>query len=89
MAQVRVQILLEQRQHTALKKAARRENKSVSEIIRQITDGYLAQTEPEQEDSVIQTLDRFRALREKQTTYEGDLTKEIRAERSAQQEKNL
>ena len=43
MNQVRVQILLESRQHVALKKVAKRQEKSVSELVRQITDEYLSQ----------------------------------------------
>ena len=89
MAQVRVQILLEPRQHTALKKAARRANISVSEIIRQITDEYLVQVTPEKNDSVLQTLDDFKSIREKQATYHGDLVAEIRSERQNQQDESL
>jgi hypothetical protein len=36
MNQVRVQILLEPRQHSALKQAAKQANKSMSELIRQM-----------------------------------------------------
>ena len=56
MNQVRVQILLEPQQHTALKKAAKRANKSMSELVRQITDEYLAKNAPDQEDEVLQAL---------------------------------
>ena len=89
MAQVRVQVLLEPRQHTALKRVAKRANISVSEIIRQITDEYLLQVSPEQEDSVLQALENFRAIREQQSLYQGDPIAEIRAEREEQQDENL
>jgi|APSaa5957512622_1039677.scaffolds.fasta_scaffold121823_1 putative heme iron utilization protein len=89
MTQVRVQILLEPRQHTALKRVAKQANISVSEIIRQITDEYLFQVGPEKEDSVLQTLDHFKAIREKQAPYQGDPIAEIRAERELQQDENL
>ncbi len=78
MKQVRVYMLLEPRQHAALKKLAEAEKKSVSAIIRQITDEYLARA-PRGEDPVVQTLDRFRAIREKQSPYEGDLVSDIRS----------
>lgn len=89
MTQVRVQVLLEPRQHTALKRVAKRANISVSEIIRQITDEYLLQVNPEKDDGVLQTLNNFRSIREKQATYHGDLVAEIRAERDLQQDETV
>ena len=86
---VRVQILLEPRQHTALKRIARRSNTSVSEIIRRMTDDYLLHVDPAQEDGVMQTLERFRTVREQQAVYQGDPVAEIRAERGLQQDENL
>jgi len=85
MNQVRVQILLEPRQHTALKKAARRANKSMSELLRQITDEYLARNTADQEDEVFQALDSLKQIRERQTIYEGDPVAETRYERERQQ----
>lgn len=84
MNQVRVQILLEPRQHTALKKAAKRENKSMSELIREITDEYLAGDTPDQEDEVLQTLKSLKQIREKQTLYHGEPVAEARQERERQ-----
>jgi hypothetical protein len=78
MKQVRVHVLLEPRQHAALTKLAGAEKKSVSAIIRQITDDYLARTQ-RGEDPLLETLDRFRAIRKKQSPYEGDLVSEIRS----------
>ena len=86
---VRVQILLEPRQHTALKRIARQGNTSVSEIIRRMTDDYLLHFDPAQEDGVLQTLERFRTVREQQTVYQGNPVAEIRAERGLQQDENL
>jgi len=85
MNQVRVQILLESRQHTALKKAARRANKSMSELMRQITDEYLARNTLGQEDEVLQALDNLKQIRERQATYQGDPVAEARRERERQQ----
>lgn len=81
MNQVRVQILLEARQHTALKRAARRANKSMSELIRQITDEYLARNMSDQEDDVLQALDNLKQIRERQGTYLGDPVTETRKDR--------
>lgn len=80
MNQVRVQILLESRQHVALKKVAKRQEKSVSELVRQITDEYLARNAPDQ-DEVLQALDNLKRIREKQTPYLGDPVSEARQDR--------
>jgi putative heme iron utilization protein len=85
MNQVRVQILLESRQHTALKKAARRANKSMSELMRQITDEYLSRNTPEKDDEVLQALDNLKQIRERQAIYQGDPVTEARQERERQQ----
>ena len=80
MNQVRVQILLESRQHVALKKVAKRQEKSVSELVRQITDEYLARNAPDQ-DEVLQALDNLKRIREKQAPYLGDPVSEARRDR--------
>ena len=80
MNQVRVQILLESRQHVALKRVAKRQEKSVSELVRQITDEYLSRNVPE-EDEVLQALDNMKHIREKQAPYPGDPVSEARQER--------
>lgn len=80
MNQVRVQILLESRQHVALKKVAKRQEKSVSELVRQITDEYLARSAPDQ-DEVLQALDNLKRIREKQAPYLGDPVSEARQDR--------
>jgi hypothetical protein len=78
MNQIRVQILLEPRQHTALKKAARQANKSMSELVRQITDEYLARNTLGQEDEVLLALNNLKQIRDKQATYQGDPVAEVR-----------
>ena len=85
MNQVRVQILLESRQHSALKKAAKRANKSMSELMRQITDEYLARNTPDQEDEVLQALKNLKQIRERQVIYQGEPIIEARQEREHQQ----
>jgi predicted DNA-binding ribbon-helix-helix protein len=80
MNQVRVQVLLESRQHVALKKVAKRQEKSVSELVRQITDEYLARNAPDQ-DEVLQALDNLKRIREKQAPYLGDPDSEARQDR--------
>lgn len=80
MTQVRVQVLLESRQHVALKKVAKRQEKSVSELVRQITDEYLARNTPDQ-DEVLQALDNLKFIREKQAPYLGDPVSESRQDR--------
>jgi predicted nucleic acid-binding protein len=80
MSQVRVQILLESRQHAVLKKVAKRQEKSVSELVRQITDEYLSRNAPDQ-DEVLQALDNLKRIREKQAPYTGDPVSEARQER--------
>jgi hypothetical protein len=84
MKQVRVQILLEPRQRTALKKAARQAKVSMSELIRQITDDYLARNTPDQEDEVLQALKSLKQIREKQAPYQGEPVGEARQERERQ-----
>ena len=87
MNQVRVQILLEPRQHTALKKVAKSQDKSVSELVRLITDEYLSKSTPDQEDEVFQALDTLKQVREKQAIYEGNPVAEARRERQNQQDR--
>ena len=81
MKQTRVQILLEPRQHKALKKAARQANKSMSELIRQITDEYLSRNASEQEEEMLQALKNLKQIRERQLLYEGNPVSEARQER--------
>lgn len=63
---IRVQVLLEPRQLKSLKKAALRSNKSVSQLLRDITNIYLAEMFPE-DDEVLQTLHSIKSIRERQS----------------------
>jgi hypothetical protein len=69
---IRVQILLELRQHKMLKRAAQRSNKSVSQLLRDITNSYLAEMFPE-DDEVLHTLHTIKSIRERQTDTSDDL----------------
>ena len=85
MNQKPVQILLEPRQFTALKKAAKRAKVSMSELVRQITDEYLARNTLDQEDEVLLALNNLKHIREKQATYRGDPVAEARNDRERDQ----
>lgn len=78
MTYERVQILLEPRQRRALQQLAKRQNKSVSEVVREMTEQYVIEKET---DLVLQTLDNFRALRDRQCLYQGDPVADVRADR--------
>lgn len=84
MNQVRVQILLEPRQHKALQKIACRTRKSLSELMRDMADRYLEENTPEQGDETLLALDAFRRIRERQAVYNGNPVAEARAERERQ-----
>lgn len=84
MDQVRVQILLEPRQHKALKQVARQSHKSLSELVREITDAYLAQVDVEQQDDMLLALDQLCQIRERQPVYQSDPVADVRAERQDQ-----
>ena len=84
MDQVRVQILLEPRQHKALKRVAQRAQKSLSALVREIADEYLAQLDLEQGDDALLALDEMRRIRERQAVYQGDPVAETRAARQEQ-----
>lgn len=81
MSFVRVQILLEPRQHRALKRAAQRANKSMSALVREMADRYLAEQAAETRDEFLEVLDHLRSLRERQPVYRGSPVAEARAER--------
>jgi hypothetical protein len=90
MAYERVQILLEPRQHRALKQAAKRAQKSVSELVREITEQYFTKSE---DTEMLKTLEALEVLStqilEKQGVYHGDPLAEARAEREAQMDEIL
>lgn len=72
---IRVQILLEPRQLKALKRAAGRSNKSVSQLLRDITNIYLSEMFPE-DDEVLQTLHTMKSIRERQPETPGEILPE-------------
>jgi hypothetical protein len=80
---IRVQIMLEPRQHNALKKAADRSNKSVSQLLRDITNTYLVEMFPE-EDAVLRALHTLRSIRVRQPLVEEDTVLEILPAQSQQ-----
>lgn len=90
----RAQILLEQEQHQALAAIARQEERSISEIVRQIIDQWLAAQE---EDAVwrrrTQAMQALRVIREDVLQHYGvvgqDLLAEVREEREQDIERTL
>jgi hypothetical protein len=88
----RTQILLEPEQHKALVEIARQEERSISDIVRQMVSQHLeARTRDAKRQRAIDALDRLTRLREKveqrSGVYQGDLVAEARAERDAQMER--
>ena len=84
----RAQILLEPEQHEALANVARRENRSISDVVREILREWLDQQDHEtQRQRELQALEELTQLRlkiqEKHGIYTGDLLEEARAERDA------
>jgi len=84
----RAQILLEPEQHAALAEVAAREQRSISEVVRQIVAEWLAtKNDMVQRQRELQALDELTKLRmkiqEKHGVYTGDLIDEARAERDA------
>lgn len=82
----RAQILLEPEQHEALAQAARRENRSISDLVREIVSEWLAQhdreTKRQRELKALDELTRLRLkIQEEHGIYTGNLIEEVRAER--------
>jgi hypothetical protein len=92
----RAQILLEQEQHDTLRKIAKREKRSLSEVAREIIEIGLQVREKETENlwrKREDALKRLSQIREEAYqnygVYAGDLISEARAERNRQQENIL
>lgn len=88
----RAQILLEPEQHEALAQVARQENRSISDLVREIVREWLAAQDHEaQRQRELQALDELTQLRlkiqEKHGVYAGDLIEEVRADRDAEIER--
>ena len=82
----RAQILLEPEQHDALVEMARQENRSISDVVREILREWLATRDRDaQSQRELQALKELTHLRlkiqEQHGVYTGDLLAEARAER--------
>ena len=82
----RAQILLEQQQHETLAKIARREKRSISDVVREILNEWLAaQTLESQKRLELDALEQLGQIRlriqEQRGVYNGDLLAEARSER--------
>ncbi len=82
----RAQILLKPEQHAALAEIAQNENRSISDLVREIMDWWLDQQDREEKLArELQALDELSQLRltiqEKHGVYTGDLLEEARSER--------
>lgn len=82
----RAQILLEPEQHQVLREIARSDDRSVSEIVREIVRQYLEARGQDdrrlREMQAIEKLAQIREqIREQHGVYQGNLLEEIRAER--------
>ncbi|MFU8772818.1 MAG: hypothetical protein ACNA8H_10420 [Anaerolineales bacterium] len=87
----RAQILLEPEQHQSLKNIAKKENKSLSEVAREVIRIGLDARENQADilwSKREEALNRLNKIREevyqKYGTYKGDLIAEVRAERERQ-----
>ena len=88
----RAQILLESEQHETLKGIAERDGRSLSQVVREIVDLYLAEQERDvqrrQGLEAVRELARTREqLRERHGMYRGDPLAEVRAEREVDSER--
>jgi hypothetical protein len=82
----RAQILLEPEQHNALAEVARREKRSISELVREIVDRWLSQQDEQHLwEKRMQALERLGQIRERiqqeYGSYKGDPIEEARSER--------
>ena len=85
----RAQILLYPEQHSALSEIAKREDRSLSDLVREILGEYLVErTEDARLQRELEALDELRQIRERieqrYGVYQGDLLAEVRAERDRQ-----
>jgi Arc/MetJ-type ribon-helix-helix transcriptional regulator len=91
-AKYRAQILLEPEQHAILVEIAESENRSLSELMREIVADWLKQyNEAEQRARELQALEKLTELRlriqEAHGIYSGDLIEEARAGRGEDQDR--
>jgi hypothetical protein len=82
----RAQILLEKEQHEVLAEMAEAQDRSISDLVREIIDDYLSQREEDDQlERELEALHRLREIREEARqrygVYQGDLIREVREER--------
>ena len=82
----RAQILLEPEQHAALARIAQQEDRSISELVRQIVDEWLDQldhsAQRQRELSALEELTKLRLeIQEEHGVFTGNLIEEARQER--------
>jgi hypothetical protein len=82
----RAQILLEPEQHAALAELAGREDRSISDLVREIVDRWLSQQDERRLwEQRMEALERLSQIRERiqaeYGVYQGDLLDEARGER--------
>lgn len=82
----RAQILLEKEQHEVLAEMAEAQDRSISDLVREIIDDYLSQREEDNQlERELEALHRLREIREEARkrygVYQGDLIREVREER--------
>jgi hypothetical protein len=85
----RSQLILDEDNDQRLREIAKREGKSLSEIVRQILNEYFAERERKEREKALQALRKLDQIREatvKYGVYEGDPVNEAREERDAEVE---
>ncbi len=93
----RTQVLLAERQRAALTDIAERSGRSVSEVVRDVVDRYLAEQDKEELDRFLRALDRIRKHGEDYLAAGGkpldvdmaEMINEMREERDAEIVANL
>lgn len=90
----RTQLSLESEQHQALAEIARREGRSISELVREILREHLSErdqeTQQQQEMRALEGLAQIRGrLRQQHGVYQGDLLDEVRTEQKEDIERAL
>lgn len=88
----RAQILLEPEQHQALAEVASRENRSISDVVREIIREWLAAQDLEgQRQRELQALEELTQIRmmiqEKHGVYPANLVDQVRAEKDEEDER--
>ena len=87
----RAQILLEPEQHDALAEAALRENRSISNLVREIVNEWIQEQEPEsiwrKREAALNSLRTIREeIENTHGVYQGDIIEEVRSGRDEDRE---